>query len=96
VSTRSDDSKTLEFAIPPFVIYIDNAAAHVVELIHHKGFGIDIYTASVWVEWNCYKSPPFLIWFHTRDEFIAKLRVEIAKMKAIIYSGKDHIYQKVC
>jgi len=90
------DSPEIEFTVPPYEIEIDNAVAHVVELQHIKVLGNERYVASVWVEWNCYRTPPFIIWFNTQDEFYTKLRVEIAKMKAIILSGKDHIYQKVC
>lgn len=90
------DSQEIEFAVPPYEIEIDNAKVHVVELQRIKTLGIEQYLASVWVEWNCYKSPPFIVWFDRQDEFYVKLRVEIAKMKAIILSGKEHIYQRVC
>ncbi len=93
---QASSEKELEFAIPPFTVELDGAEVHVTEIVELKGFGINTKFASLWVEWNCYRSPPFHLLFNSEDEFWVKVRVEIAKMKAIIYSGKDHIYQKVC
>jgi len=86
----------VELAVPPFVMEIDGADVHFLEIVELKGFGVNNKIATVFVEWNCWRTPPFTVMFTNNDNLMLKLRIEIAKMKSIILSGKPHIYKKVC
>jgi len=82
--------------IPPYHFSLDGADVYVVEVVEQPLLNSKIYIASMYVEWKCYRSNRFFVVARSEKELIAKIRAEIAKMKAFIFSGNDHLFTKIC
>jgi len=76
---------------------LDNATVYILESVPVK-FDDQIvsYLVSLQVEWNCFRSKPFLIQAKNTDQLLAKASVEIAKFKNMILNGFTHLFEKVC
>ena len=82
--------------IPPYHLSLDGADVYIVEIVEQSILDGKIYIASMYVEWKCYRSNRFFVMASNEKELIAKIRAEIAKMKAFIFSGNEHLFTKVC
>lgn len=81
--------------IPPVIAEVDGARVHILEITENEWVdGKKHFIVTVFVEWNGYRSGVFDLDVTSNAELLAKLRVEIAKMKLQVMMGYDKLYSK--
>ena len=82
--------------VPPLVVEIDGAKVYILEITEHEWVdNKKHYLVSCFVEWNGYRSQTFVLDVTSNRELVAKLKSEIAKMKAMILSGNTQVFRKI-
>jgi len=74
--------------IPPIFLDVDGAKVTILEITSRKWVdGSTHYIVSCQVEYGSYKSPIFQLDVKSNDELMAKLKVEVSKLKLMSYAG---------
>jgi len=79
--------------VPPFTVELDGAKVHILEVTERKWVDKKKhYLVTCYVEIGNHRSQVFTLDVTSNEELKAKLRVEIAKMKFMLLSGKTNIF----
>ena len=79
--------------VPPAVIELDGALVHILEVTEREWIDkTKHYLVTCYVEIGNYRSQVFTLDVTSNEELKEKLRVEIAKMKFMLLSGKTNIF----
>ena len=74
-------------------IQIGKAVAHVLEVSKHENFDKSfLYIVSLYVTYENYISPRFTLVVKDEKDLIFKLRVEIAKMRTLLWEGHTKLF----
>jgi len=82
--------------IPPYIVPIEGAEVNILEVskntLHN---GKTFFIVTCYVEYKGFRSKTFSLTIKDNKELLSKLKVEIAKMKLMIYLGKTQFFEKI-